>query len=109
MPKKLPTPCRHHGCPALVEGGGYCDDHKQDRWANDRRDSANERGYTAAWRRVRAQVLREEPLCRRCKAKDILIPAIDVHHRDGNVKNIKRSNLEPLCRSCHNRETHGRG
>lgn len=38
--------------------------------------------------------------CGRCGAPD----ASDVHHRDGDHQNNSLSNLERLCRSCHNLE-----
>jgi 5-methylcytosine-specific restriction endonuclease McrA len=64
---------------------------------------------TAAWRRLRAVVLSEEPLCRRCAAKNIIEVATQVHHIiDVAVAPelfFVRDNLEPLCASCHSSHT----
>lgn len=68
-----------------------------------RRASTAQRGYDAAWQRVRLQVLREQPWCK-CgqKAKDVdhLKPiATHPHLR------LVRSNLIARCHACHSRRT----
>lgn len=112
MPARLPRPCSHPGCPAVVPPDRrYCPDHERaERSRYDReRGSAAARGYDARWRRVRRMVLAEEPLCRRCAAAGRVMPATDVHHIDGDVRNLSRENLEPLCHECHSRETAASG
>ncbi|WP_110647554.1 HNH endonuclease [Salinicola peritrichatus] len=72
---------------------------------------------SAAWRKLRAQVLAEEPLCRQCVALGIVTPATDVDHIDNAegdyTDDNSRENLQPLCHECHSRktmaETQGRG
>ncbi|WP_193483941.1 HNH endonuclease signature motif containing protein [Pulveribacter suum] len=59
----------------------------------------------AAWQRLRASVLAEEPLCRHCHARGLLTEATDVDHRDGNPGNNEQDNLQPLCHSCHSIKT----
>ena len=59
----------------------------------------------AAWRKLRASVLMEQPLCPECQARDVLEPATQVHHKDDNASNNTRSNLVGLCASCHSRHT----
>lgn len=59
----------------------------------------------AAWQKLRAAVLADEPLCRMCAARGITEPATDVDHADGNPGNNDRSNLCPLCHSCHSIKT----
>ena len=107
-PWRLPKPCAFPGCAATVPAGErYCEKHrKQEAQKYDReRGSAASRGYNARWRRVRAQILAEEPLCRRHFARGEIVPAVEVHHIDGDVTNLARENLEPLCKQCHARET----
>ena len=57
---------------------------------------------------TRAQVLAEEPLCRPCQAKGLVVAATIVHHivrvEDGGTDD--RENLEPVCDDCH-KEKHG--
>ena len=59
----------------------------------------------AAWQRLRASVLADEPLCRMCKARGIVEAATDVDHHDGNPGNNERENLVPLCHADHSRKT----
>lgn len=63
---------------------------------------------TRQWRRLRASVLRAEPLCRECLRAGRLTEADQVDH----IKAIKdggavwdRNNLQSLCSSCHSRKT----
>lgn len=58
----------------------------------------------AAWQRVRAEVLRREPLCRHCAARGLVVPATDVDHMNGADDNRPES-LQPLCHECHSRKT----
>lgn len=106
MPQSLPHPCAHPGCPGLTRER-YCDRHKRevDRAYNQARGSASQRGYGARWRKIRAIVLAEEPLCRECARNGKIVVATDVDHIDGNVENMARSNLCPLCHECHSRKT----
>lgn len=73
------------------------------------RGSAASRGYDAAWRRLRLQVLADEPLCRFCAAKGLTVAAVDVDHvqtiADRPDLRLVRSNLRPLCSSCHSIRT----
>ena len=57
---------------------------------------------TAAWRRVRACVVkRDKYRCRRCGA----VGALEVHHvksiQDAPELALAQSNLQTLCRGCH--------
>jgi 5-methylcytosine-specific restriction endonuclease McrA len=66
------------------------------------RPNASERGYGAAWQRIRAAHLAIEPDCRSCGE-----PATDVDHivrkRDGGSDDD--DNLRSLCHACHSRRT----
>lgn len=107
MPVRPKRPCRHSGCPELVIGGGYCDKHKRQlqKERDARRGSSSVRGYGSHWRKVRQRILQAEPLCRRCAVQGILEPAEHVHHIDGDPRNNRADNLEPLCARCHNEHT----
>lgn len=62
------------------------------------RPSASVRGYGWNWRRLRAQVLADEPYCEECAR-----PATEVDHRlaKGLGGTDARSNLRALCHACH--------
>ena len=72
--------------------------------------STTERGYGAAWQRLRRQVLASCPLCVRCTEAGRVTPASQVHHivpkADGGTDAIE--NLQPICDECHE-AAHGRG
>jgi len=110
MPIRPLKPCAYINCSALVVAGNrFCNKHKkaEQKRHDQERGTATQRGYDSrVWRKVRAMVLRDEPLCRRCKAEGKLTPATAVHHIDEDSRNNSRDNLEPLCQRCHNRH-HG--
>ncbi len=107
MPIKCYRPCSYPGCPALIREGSYCPDHKRQRQKqyDSQRASSTDRGYGAAWRKIRAVTLRAEPLCRRCRAENITRAAAHVHHINGNQHDNRADNLEPLCSQHHNQHT----
>jgi hypothetical protein len=57
---------------------------------------------TGNWSTAHSMARRKMPPgpCARCGKPD----AIDVHHRNGDPQDNRLSNLERICRSCHNRE-----
>lgn len=61
------------------------------------------RGYGTEHQRVRRQVLRERPVCERCRDRFSAV----LHHKDRDTFNRDPANLEALCVECHDRE-HGR-
>jgi 5-methylcytosine-specific restriction enzyme A len=66
------------------------------------------RGYGREHRRLRAQLLKREPLCRLCLAKGRVRPATIADHirpiaAGGAVHDL--SNLQPVCAECHNAKT----
>ena len=64
---------------------------------------------SAEWRQIRAQVLAEEPLCRMCKARGLVVAATDVDHildsREDFSDDNRRENLQSLCHECHSIKT----
>lgn len=75
-----------------------------------RRGSARQRGYGAAWEKLRKWHLRGEPLCRRCKAAGRLEAAALVDH----IRPVQSAddpafydvgNLQSLCIACHAAKT----
>lgn len=66
----------------------------------------------SAWRRLRASVLAEQPLCPECRDQGLIVPATDVDHQDNDPTNNDRANLVGLCHAHHSMKTaaemHGR-
>lgn len=61
---------------------------------------------TPRWQTLRAQTLRQEPLCRLCQANGSLTAANTVDHItpiSQGGEPFDRANLQPLCASCHSR------
>ncbi len=77
--------------------------------ADDRRPSAQERGYTKEWSRYRRRFLREHPLCAACQSEGRLVPAtvVDhiVPHRGDRALFWDPANHQPLCATHHSRKT----
>lgn len=71
------------------------------------RPSASARGYDAHWRKLRLLVLAEEPLCRPCREAGRVTAAEHVDHNLALEKGgtNDRSNLVPMCHSCHSAKT----
>lgn len=69
------------------------------------RGSSTVRGYGQDWRRVRAQVLAQEPLCRMCMAQGRVTEATEMHHevsiRADSSRRLDPANLIPTCKPCH--------
>jgi len=111
MPQRARHPCMASGCVALVDVGRYCDDHQSHVGLDIARPSSHERGYGAAWRRLRKIALARSPLCadpfgEHAQRHEIVV-ATDVDHiiskRDGGGN--EESNLQALCHSCHSTKT----
>ena len=103
-------PCATHGCPVLVPKG-YCA-HCQAGRERDRPLFEVRRLYrTARWTRMRASVLREEPVCRTCREHGRVTAASDVDHVQPHRGDLRvfwnRENLQALCRACHSAKTSG--
>lgn len=81
---------------------------QSDRLRNGSRAGQTERVKGSKWKRIRLEVLAEEPLCRHCSRKDIVAMAQEVDHIvplwEGGDE-YERSNLQPLCIECHKIKT----
>lgn len=71
-----------------------------------------QRGYDADWRRVRAEVLREQPWCP-CGKRATDVDHIQSFRGIADPLRLARSNLRALCHPCHMartaRQSHGQG
>lgn len=66
---------------------------------------------TKGWQKLRKRKITNCPVCECCKAKGLLVPAVEVHHRIPvesavSVSEMHRlmydyNNLEALCHECH--------
>ena len=106
-------PCAAPGCGQLVpRGQSRCPSHKrQGQQAYDRaRGTAAERGYDAAHRNWRAQILARDPICRACgRAPSTFADHVTPLSRGGQKLDL--ANGQGLCARCHQskrgRERHG--
>jgi len=111
MPKAARHPCRHPGCHNLADAGNpYCIEHQADKAQhyatyNASRPERHEVYRSQRWRRLAAMQLRREPLCRMCSARGVIKTAEVADHvcelEDGGAP-YDPSNLQSLCRACHN-------
>jgi|ERR1019366_2494474 5-methylcytosine-specific restriction protein A len=107
MPTASKRPCRHPGCPALVESGiGYCEGHGGKGRLSKRealRATPPERGYDANWRRFREWFIRRHPICESSAGCNHY--AMEVHHvititQDPSLRLVE-SNCQSLCKPHH--------
>lgn len=59
----------------------------------------------AAWRRLRAVILGERPLCQHCLDRGVIEPATDVDHINNDPTDNRPEALQSLCKPCHSRKT----
>lgn len=61
------------------------------------------------WRRLREYKLLIDPFCERCKERDEIVPAEEVHHiveiSVDPDRALEYDNLESLCKTCHSKES----
>lgn len=106
MPTLPPRLCMHPGCGA-VTSGRYCEQHRPASrgrpWAGRREGSSSQRGYGAAWRRLREVVLARDPLCRMCETEVSTVVDHILHKEFGGDDSL--GNLQGLCDGCHTIKT----
>lgn len=104
--------CAHPGCPVKLADVGprRCPQHARAKEATRPNAEARKWYHLARWRKLRALVLSEQPLCRVCVAHGRVTPSRDVDHitpHQGDVALFwDRDNLQGLCASCHSVKTH---
>ena len=59
---------------------------------------------SAAWRKLRKQVLAEVPLCEYCPP-GVITPATEVDHANFDPSDNRRENLKSTCKPCHSIRT----
>jgi len=104
-----PCPGRGGSCPNLIRGGQtLCPEcmvyeKKNIREYDKKRDELPGRKFlhSTQWRKIREIKLSLNPLCQICEDKGLIVPAIIIHHIDGNELNNDMDNLMSVCRSCH--------
>ena len=117
--RKPRRPCAHPGCQQWAVLGSYCKAHAAEwqeklkarraefaRRADEERASADDRGYTFAWRKARKAWIIRHPLCAICGK-----PATDVDHitphRGDRTLFWDTNNWQSLCHECHSRKSYG--
>lgn len=106
MPQRLATPCRYPGCPELSHER-FCAEHTRltQRAYDAARGSTHERGYDAAWRRRRKEILLRDPICRwpdGCTSSSTDVDHIIAKRRGGTDD---AHNLRGLCHAHHSMKT----
>ena len=110
--------CNHAGCNALIPyDQRYCSKHQREinkyRY-HKRQYASNESKYqqfykSTAWRKLSRHWLEKNPICVKCYKQGIIRPAQIVDHiteiKDDWSKRLDASNLQSLCRVCHNHKT----
>lgn len=76
-----------------------------------KQNTASKAYNCSQWRNLRASYLMQHPLCERCLQKEIISPAIEVHHIipistfDDELRQkdllLDGNNLMALCKECH--------
>ena len=119
MPLAPLHPCAAPGCGVrLPRGTARCPTHTQQQERQRRMDTPGRLVYGAhgtlidyyqspAWKALRAEVLREEPLCVACLAAHHYTPSTHVDHRIPRTAggSDERANLQALCAQHHSEKT----
>ena len=78
------------------------------KWGHDKRGNAQQRGYGSDWQRVRKAALKAAQFkCNRCDSRAVVVHHIHEITGPNDPMRLEPSNLECLCRPCHERH-HGR-
>lgn len=110
MPRAIPKACRKPGCPKLSHSrNGWCEEHQSSSWERSHQGrSASQRGYGAAWRKLRKRILeRDNWLCQVCMSTGQVSQASAVDHIKPKSKGgtDDERNLQSICETCHKAKT----
>ncbi len=112
MPFAPPRPCNHAGCAVLVDPpSSRCDRHqaRERKEQENRRGSANSRGYGSRWRAARKRFLELNPLCAECNRLGRVTAAtvVDhvVPHKGDPALFWNQANWAPMCKRHHDEKT----
>ena len=101
MPTAPLAPCSFPGC-HRVSKRPFCLEHER-HLARER--APQQRFYgTAAWRRLRRRILREQPFCVDCRGAATEVDHIKPRRTHPELA-LDPSNLAPRCKPCHSRRT----
>ena len=108
MPSLPPKQCSSALCREYTTTSGRCDKHQRKPWASNEGKTSTQRGYGAAWRKVRATALkRDKHLCQVCLKQGRYIEGREVDHiinkAQGGTDNL--TNLQTICTPCHKAKT----
>ncbi|HEY8604713.1 HNH endonuclease signature motif containing protein [Tsuneonella suprasediminis] len=80
-------------------------------WSATTRGTRAQRGYGWAWEKLRARILKAEPLCRACRKEGRATVATTVDHITPKHKGgtDDEENLQSLCDPCHKAKTAAEG
>ena len=100
--------CTYPGC-QRTSSTTRCEAHPYER---PRRQGGQ--NYGRRWRNLRNAFIKAYPLCKHCQEKGRIKAAQDVDHIDpfdgpDDPRKYDWTNLQSLCRSCHNKKTAGQG
>jgi len=109
MPSSSARPCSYGRCPHITtHPSGYCEQHRALAY-KDERPTAAERGYDAAWRKLRAAHLAENPYCVMCAEMGKVEQATEVDHiiphKGDEQLRMDLANLQGLCAWHHKSKT----
>ncbi len=102
--------CSHAGCKAIATSNSRCDKHPKIKKFKQYEHNKDLNGKivhnTTRWKELRLRKLKANPLCEYCIARGFPVPAKDIDHiqevQDRPDLAYTFSNLQALCRSCHN-------
>ena len=111
---KPKRPCRKPGCPRLTTDG-WCHEHKP----KNKNKSGHKEPHVLKWlngsryKKARAALLKEQPLCAKCKDVGRVTPAnvLDhiVPHKGNPALFWDKKNWQALCKRCHDKKTYSEG